>query len=442
MQVSLSATGGLERRMEVAVPASEVAAEIDQRLKQISRTARLKGFRPGKAPFAVIRKQYGDQVRAEVVSDLMRSSYAQAINQEKLQPAAGPRIEALAMPPENDLKYAAIFEVLPEIKVKSPYDVAIERPGAEITEQDLDAMIESMRRQRPNFTAVERAAQETDRVTLDFEGKIDGHPFEGGEGRDVPLIVGAGQTMAELDAGVRGAKAGDRKTISVAFPAEHPNKNLAGRAAELDVTVKSVEEQTLPAVDEEFCRAYGVEEGGIEALRAEVRKSMDRELAGVVRNRLRTQVMDALYRDNLIEVPRTLIDENVQQLQVDMGRRMGAKDVSQLPPREQFEESARRRVALGLLLGQIVQNEGLKVDRERVLARLNDLIVTYPNPEEARRAYLQNPDAMKQIESSVLEDQVVDWVLERARITDKPTSFKDLTGFGQGIDTTGTASSV
>jgi trigger factor len=442
MQVSLSATGGLERRMEVAVPASEVAAEIDQRLKQISRTARLKGFRPGKAPFAVIRKQYGEQVRAEVVSDLMRSSYAQAINQEKLQPAAGPRIEALAMPPENDLKYAAIFEVLPEIKVKSPYDVAIERPGAEITEQDLDAMIESMRRQRPNFTAVERAAQETDRVTLDFEGKIDGQPFEGGEGRDVPLIVGAGQTMAELDAGVRGAKAGDRKTISVAFPAEHPNKNLAGRAAELDVTVKSVEEQTLPAVDEEFCRAYGVEEGGIEALRAEVRKSMDRELAGVVRNRLRTQVMDALYRDNLIEVPRTLIDENVQQLQVDMGRRMGAKDVSQLPPREQFEESARRRVALGLLLGQIVQNEGLKVDRERVLARLNDLIVTYPNPEEARRAYLQNPDAMKQIESSVLEDQVVDWVLERARITDKPTSFKDLTGFGQGIDTTGTAASV
>ena len=431
MQVSLSATGGLERRLEVAVPASEVAAEIDQRLKQISRTARLKGFRPGKAPFAVIRKQYGEQVRAEVVSDLMRSSYAQAITQEKLQPAAGPRIEPLAMPPESDLKYAAIFEVLPEIKVKSPYDLAIERPTAEITDQDLDAMIESMRRQRPNFTAVERAAQETDRVILDFDGKIDGQPFEGGEGRDVPLIVGAGQTMAELDAGVRGAKAGDRKTISVVFPAEHPNKNLAGRSAELEVVVKRVEEQTLPAVDEEFCRAYGVEEGGVEALRTEVRKSMDRELAGVIRNRLRTQVMDALYRDNLIEVPRTLIDEQVQQLQIDMGRRMGAKDVSQLPPREQFEEPARRRVALGLLLGQVVQNEGLKVDRERVLARLNDLIVTYPNPEEARRAYLQNPDAMKQIESSVLEDQVVDWVLERARITDNPMSFKDLTGFGQ-----------
>ncbi len=431
MQVSLSATGGLERRLEVAVPASEVAAEIEQRLKQISRTARLKGFRPGKAPFAVIRKQFGDQVRAEVVSDLMRSSFAEALSQEKLQPAAGPRIEPLSVPPENDLKYAAVFEVLPEVKVKSPYEVTIERPSAEITEQDVEAMIESMRRQRPVFTAVDRAAAQTDRVTLDFDGKIDGESFEGGEGRDVTLIVGSGQALAELDAGVRGATAGERRKIPVAFPAEHPNKRLAGRTAELDVSVKRVEEQSLPAVDEEFCRSFGVEEGGVEALRAEVRKSMEKELSGVIRNRLRTQVMDALYRENAIEVPRALIDEQVQQLQVDMGRRMGAREVSQLPPREQFEDSARRRVALGLLIGQIVQSEGLKVDRERVLARLNDLVVTYPNPDESRRAYLQNPDAMKQIESSVLEDQAVDWVLERARVTDKPMSFKDLTGFGQ-----------
>jgi trigger factor len=431
MHVSLSATGGLERRMEVAVPASEVAAEIEQRLKQISRTARLKGFRPGKAPFAVVRKQFGEQVRAEVVSDLMRSSFAKALTQEKLQPAAGPRIEPLAMPPENDLKYAAVFEVLPEIKVNAPYDVAIERPSAEVTDLDLDAMIESMRRQRPVFTAVEREATETDRVTLDFDGRIDGKPFEGGEGRDVSLIVGSGQALPELEAAVRGAKAGDRKKVTVAFAATHPNKDLAGRAADLDVSIKRIEEMSLPPVDEEFGRAYGVEEGGIEELRSEVRQSMERELAGVIRNRLRTQVMDALYGQNAIEVPRALIDEQAQQLQIEAGRRMGARDVSQLPPREQFVEPARRRVALGLLIGQIVQNEGLKVDRERVLAKLNDLIASYPNPEEARRAYLQNPEAMKQIESSVLEDQVVDWVLERARITDRPMTFKDLTGFGQ-----------
>ena len=431
MHVSVSATGGLERRLEVAVPATEVAAEVEQRLKKISRTARLKGFRPGKAPFAVVRKQYGEQVHAEVVSDLMRSSFAQAITQEKLQPAAGPRIEPLAMPPENDLKYAAVFEVLPEIQVKSPDSVAIERPGAQITESDVDAMLESMRRQRPTFTQVERAASDTDRVTLDFDGRLNGEPFEGGEGRDVSVIIGSRQALAELEDGVKGMQPGERKTLSVAFPTEHPNKKIAGQTAQLDVSVKRIEEQSLPAVDEAFSRAYGVDEGGVEALRGEVRKSMERELAGVIRTRLRIQVMDALYRDNAIQVPRALIDEQVQQLQVDMARRSGARDASQLPPREQFEEPARRRVALGLLMSQVVQNEGLKVDRERVLARLNELIASYPNPEEARRAYLQNADAMKQIESSVLEEQVVDWVLERARITDKPTSFKDLTGFGQ-----------
>jgi trigger factor len=431
MQVSLSATGGLERRMEVAVPANEVAAEIEQRLKQLSRTARLKGFRPGKAPLPVIRKQFGDQVRDEVVNDLVRTSFAKAVTEQKLQPAAGPRIEPLSVPPDNDLKYAAVFEVLPEIKVKSPYDVAIERPSADVTEQDVDAMLESMRRQRPVFTAVERGAAETDRVTIDYDGKMDGQPFEGGEGRDMQLIVGSGQALAELDKEIRGMKAGERKSVAVAFPAAHPNKTLAGKAAEMDVSVKRVEEQTLPPMDEEFIRSYGVEDGTADSLRTEVRKSMDRELAAVIRNRLRAQVLDALYTENALEVPRALIDEQVQQLQMDMGRRMGARDVSQLPPREQFVDQGRRRAALGLLMGQIVQNEGLKVDRERVLARLNDLITTYPNPEEARRAYLQNPDAMKQIESAVLEDQVIDWALERARITDKPMSFKELTGFGQ-----------
>jgi trigger factor len=431
MHVSLSATGGLERRLEVAVPATEVAAQVEQRLKEISRTARLKGFRPGKAPFAVIRKQYGEQVHSEVVNDLMRSSFAQAINQEKLTPATGPRIEPIAMQPGTDLKYAAVFEVLPEIKVNAVDAVAIERPTAEITESDLDAMIESMRKQRPVFTAVERAAADTDRVTLDFDGLIGGEAFEGSEGRDVSIVIGSGQAMVELEAGVRGMAAGETKTIPVAFPPEHPNKKLAGNTAELHVTVKKVEEQSLPAVDDEFCRAYGVEEGGVDALRIEVRGSMERELAGVVRTRLRTQVMDALYKENPMDVPRALIDEQVQRLQLDMARRIGAKDVNQLPPRDQFEEPARRRVALGLLMSQVVQNEQLKVDREKVMERLNDLVVNYPNAEETRRSYLQNPDAMKQVESAVLEDQVVDWVLERARVTDKPTTFKDLTGFGQ-----------
>jgi trigger factor len=431
MQVSVSATGGLERRLEVAVPATEIAAEVEQRLKQISRTARLKGFRPGKAPFAVVKKQFGDQVHSEVVTDVMRSSFAQAITQEKLQPAAGPRIEPIAMQPGSDLKYAAVFEVLPEITVKPVDALTLERPTSSVTETDLDAMIESMRRQRPVFTQVERAAHATDRVILDFDGLIDGQPFEGGEGRDVAVVIGTKQAMPELEEGIKGATAGETRQVTLAFPAEHPNKNLAGKTAALQVTVKRVEEQGLPAVDEDFCKAYGVEEGGVEALRAEVRKSMERELEGVIRTRLRTQVMDGLYANNPLDLPRALIDEQVQQLQVDMARRIGARDINQLPPRAQFEEPARRRVALGLLMGQIVENQSLKVDRERVQERLGDLIAAYPNPEEARKAYLQNPEAMKQVESSVLEEQVVDWVIERARVTDKPVSFRDLTGFGQ-----------
>ena len=431
MQVSVSATSGLERRMEVAVPADSVSTAIEQRLKEICRTARLKGFRPGKAPLPVVRKQFGEQVRAEVVSDLMRSSLAEALSREKLTPAAGPRIEPLAVAPGSDLKFAATFEVMPEIHIKSPAAIAVERPGATVAESDIDAMLESMRRQRPVFTAVERPARETDRVTIDYTGTIGGQPFEGGEGKDVAILIGSGQSRPELEAGLKGAVTGESRTVAVTFPAELTNKTLAGNAAELALTVKKVEEQALPAVDDEFGRAFGVEEGGVEALRAEVRKSMERELADVIRNRVRTQVLDALYAENPIDIPRALIEEQVQQLQIDAARRMGVREASQLPPREPFEAPARKRVALGLLLGQIVQAQSIAVDRERVQARIEELAAGHPNPEEARRAYQHNAQTLRQIESMVLEDQVIDWVLERAKVTEVPMSFQDITGFGK-----------
>jgi len=433
MQVQLSATGGLERRLEVAVPANEVTSQVEQRLKQISRTARLKGFRPGKAPFAVVRKQFGEQVHTEVISDLMRSSFAQALSQEKLTPAATPRIEPLAMTPGDDLKFAAVFEVMPEVKLEAAEGIPVERPSAQVTEADIDAMLESMRRQRPNFTAVERPAHDTDRVVIDYKGLIDDKPFEGSDGTGINVIIGARQSMAELEEGLKGATAGETRTIAVTFAAEHPNKTIAGATAQLQVTIKRVEEQSLPVVDEEFGRAYGVEEGGVEALRAEVRKSMERELADVIRNRVRGQVLDALYRQNPVDVPRALLEEQVQQLQIDTARRMGVREATQIPPRQQFEEPARRRVALGLLMSQIVQAQQIKLDRERVQSRLTDLVAGYPEAqqEEARRAYLQNQDAMRQIESAALEDQVVDWLLSKANITDKPVTFKEITGFGQ-----------
>lgn len=431
MQVSLSTRGALERRLEVAVSAAEVTQEFEQRLKKVARSARLKGFRPGKAPLPVIRKQFGEQVHAEVVDHLIRSSLAAALREQKLTPAGGPRIEPIAVAPGADLKYAAVFEVMPEIQVKPLEGTEISRPIAEVGEADVDAMIESMRKQRPVFTVVDRAARDTDRVTVDYTGLMDGKPFEGGEAQDVALVLGSQETRPELQEALTGASAGESRTVTVTFPADLANKTLAGQSAELSVSVKRVEEHSLPAVDEEFCKAFGVEEGGVDTLRAEVRKSMERELADLIRSRLRTQVLDALHAQNPIEVPRALVDEQVQQMQLDAARQMGVRDVSQLPAREPFEAPARKRAALGLILGQIVQSEGLKADPQQVQDRLEDLSATYPNPEEARAAYQRSSEAMRQIESAVLEEQVIDWVLARAKVTDQPMSFQEITGFGR-----------
>src|SRR5580658_6232418 len=246
MQVSLTATGGLERRLEVAVPAQAVTSEIETRLKQLARTSRLKGFRPGKAPLQVVRKQFGDQVRAEVVSDLMRKSFAEAVTKEHLTPAAGPRIEPIALDPGSDLKYAAVFEVMPEVKV-APFDaIQVQRPAATVTEADVDAMIESMRRQRPDFTEVTRPARLTDRVTVDYDGTVSGEAFEGGVGRDVPFVVGSGQVLPEFDKAAAGAGVGDTHPVSISYPPNHGSKALAGKTVQFTLTVKKIEEQVLP----------------------------------------------------------------------------------------------------------------------------------------------------------------------------------------------------
>jgi trigger factor len=334
------------------------------------------------------------------------------------------------MGPDNDLKYAATFEVLPEIRVNPPDAMAIERPKVEVTEADIDAMIDNMRAQRPVFTEVARSARDTDRVVIDYQTRLEGQAFEGSDATEVSVLIGSRQSMPELEEGLKGASAGEQRSITAAFPPNHPHKALAGRSAELQVSIKRVEEQSLPAVDEAFFREYGVDQGGLTEMRVEVRKSMENELADVIRTRLRTQVLESLYRDNPLELPRALVEEQVQAMQIDAARRLGVREASQIPPRDPFVEPARRRVALGLLMGHIVQTQGLKLDRQRLNERLDDLVASYPNPDEARRAYQQNPEAMRQLESAVLEDQVVDWVLKAARIAERPMSFRELTGFG------------
>jgi len=431
MQVQLTATGGLERRLEVAIPAAQVDGEVAQRLNKISRTARLKGFRPGKAPIAVIRQQYGEQVHGEVINDLMRTSFSEAVAREKLNPAGGPRIEPIAMGPGADLKYAAVFEVLPEVKLQPLSELALEKPIASVSDKDLDAMIDTLRKQRPVFNEVTRAAAANDRVTVNFIGRIDGEEFEGGAGQEVAIIIGAGRVMKEFEDALVGASAGDARNFTAPFAADHTNKKLAGKLASFEVKVGKVEEQLPAPFDESFAKGFGIADGNLESLRSEVRANMERELAEAIRQKMRTQVLEALYQRNPLELPRQLVDEQIQELQIEMLRRAGVRDAKQMPPREPFEEPARRRVALGLLMSELVRNANLKVSRDAVSDKLNELSASYSNPEEVRRNYLQNPDAMRQIEAQVLEGQAMDWVVGQAKVTEKPATFGELTQFGQ-----------
>jgi trigger factor len=431
MQVSLTATGGLERRLEVAIPAAEVDGEVAKRITRISRTARLKGFRPGKAPLAVIRQQYGDQVHGEVINDLMRSSFSEAVAREKLNPAGGPRIEPIAMSPGADLKYAAVFEVLPEVKLKPISDLTLEKPVATVGDADLDAMLDTLRKQRPVFSEVSRGAAKDDRVTVDFTGKIDGEEFDGGSGNAVAITIGAGRVMKEFEDALIGAKAGDTREFQATFAADHANARLAGKQATFNVSIGKVEEQLPAPLDEDFAKSFGIADGNLDNLRSEVRANMERELAEAIRQKLRGQVLEGLFTQNPLELPRGLVEEQIQELQVEMLRRAGVRDAKQLPPREPFEQPARRRVALGLLMSELVRNANLKVSREAVQEKLNELASSYSNPEEVRRAYLQNPEMMRQIESQVLEQQAIEWVLGQAKVKESPSSFSEITKFGQ-----------
>jgi trigger factor len=430
MQVSIESTGALERRMEVSVPKERVEKAVDERLQRVSRTARLKGFRPGKAPIKVIRQQFGAQVRQEVLTDLLQSSFAEAVTQQKLTPTGGPRIEPLSTAPGEDLRYRATFEVFPEVTLKSTDGLSVARPTAEVTEADVDAMVENLRNQRPKFVAVERESREGDRVTMDFEGTFDGQPFEGSTGKDVSVVLGGGRMLREFDSGITGMRAGEKRHLDVRYPDEYHNKTLAGRVASFDVQMKTVEEKHLPELDDEFCREYGVLEGGIGQLRSEVADNMRRELEDNIRNRVKNQLLDRLLEANPLEVPRSLVDAQVREMQLDVARRQGAKDVSQLPAPEPFVEPARRRVALGLLIGELIKTRGIALDRQRVETRLAELASGHPEPETMLNVYRQNPEAMRQVENVVLEEQVVDDLLGRANVADQPSTFREIMNFG------------
>jgi trigger factor len=429
MQVSVESTGKLERRMQVQVPAERVSKEIASRLKQLSRTARLNGFRPGKAPLTVIRQQFGPQVYREVIGELMQSSFSEAVTQKQLAPAGSPRIEPQSIGEGQDLTYVATFEVFPEVALQPLDSLEIERTTASVTESDIDAMIERLRKQQMKFAPVTRTAIAGDKVTVDFEGSIDGVPFAGGKGENVPITLGENRMLPQLEAGLIGAAAAEQKTVEVDFPADYRATELAGKRASFKVEVKTVEEPTLPELDDEFCKAFGVAEGGIQKLREDVAANMRRELEQALRGRNKSAVMERILEANPIDVPNALLETQIRDMQLESMRRSGAKDASQAPPREPLIEPARRRVALGLLFSDIIRRENIVLDPARANSRLDEMVGAYGDGEALKRAYLQNADAMRQVQSLALEDQVVDWVLAHAKVRDKEATFKELMNF-------------
>jgi trigger factor len=428
MMVSVESTGGLERRMTVQVPAERIENEIDSRLASVGKNARIKGFRPGKVPMSVIRQRYGGQVRQEVLGEVVQSSYAEAIAKESLRPAGGPRIEPGPIEEGKGLEYTATFEVYPEIELKGAEGIAVTRAVAEIEDEDVDRMLDNLRRQRVEWDEVERAAAHTDRVTVDFSGAIDGEPFPGGSGEDVPVVLGEGQMLADFEAGLEGAAAGDEKDIKVAFPEDYGAAELAGKTADFHVRVRKVESQRLPELDDRFALSFGISEGGLAKLRDEVKENMRREMEQTVRGRLREQLLAGLLEANELELPRVLVDDEIRSMQENAIRRMGGEitDQTQLPPREPLEEPARRRVRLGLLVAEVIRSAGIELDQERARRRVMELAAGTGNPEEALRFYTSNRQVMDRIEMDVIEEQVVDWLLERARVTEETTTFSEL----------------
>ncbi len=426
MQVSVESRGDLERAVTVTIPAEEVDQEADKRLRDLARRVRMDGFRPGRVPLSVVRRRYGPGVRQEVAEELMRRSLGEALESEGLRPAGTPEFELLAAEPGQDLQFRASFEVFPEIEPAPLDQIVVERPRVEITDADVDAMIDKLRAQRRTWAGVERPSREGDQVTIDFEGTIDGEAFEGGKGEDVTVELGAGRMLEDFERGLHGVSAGEEKTIQVSFPEDYPGKEVAGRTAEFRIRVKSVAEPVLPEVDEELARSFGVEEGGVEAFRAQVRENMQRELDQTLRAMVKEQLIDALLEANPLEVPEVLVKQEAEHL-ARQARQERPESLGNVQlPTELFEDQARRKVAIGLLFGALLRREGIELDPERLRGTLEEVASGYDNPEQIVELYRQNREAMQQLESHVLEEQLIDHLLEQVRVETPEKGFDEV----------------
>ena len=433
MQVSVETTQGLERRITITVPSENVETEVKKRLQQLSKTQRIDGFRAGKVPVSVINKRFGPAVRQEVAGEVMQRNYIEAIVSEKINPAGAPTFAPKSLEAGKDLEFSATFEVYPEVEVQGLDKITVEKPAVTVTDEDLANMLETLRKQHAAWADVDAAAGENDRVTVDFVGTIDGEVFEGGKAEDFPLELGQGRMIPGFEDNIVGKKAGEEVVADVTFPDDYHAENLKGKAAQFTITVKKVEAQELPELSEEFATKFGVTEGGVDALKEEVKKNMTRELDQAVKASVKDQAIKGLLANNEIEVPKALVDQEVDALRQQAAQRFGG-DAQNMPelPAELFHEQAVTRVKTGLLLGEVIKANEIKVDDAKVEALIATVASAYEDPTEVVEYYKGNDQLMQQMRNVAMEEQAVEAILAKATVTDVETAFDDIMNPQQG----------
>ena len=428
MQVSVETTEGLERKLTIAIPGDRVDMAVNARLQEAAQTIRLNGFRQGKVPLKVVKNKFGKGVRQEVVGELMNQTYFEAIAQESLKPAGQPRIEPTRMDEGKDVEFVAVFEVYPEIELPDFAAIKAERLVAEVSDDDIDEMVETLRKQRQTWVPVERAAADGDMVNIDYVGKKEGEEFQGGKAAGQNLVLGSERMIPGFEDGVIGKSAGDDFTLQLKFPDEYHSEELAGAEVEFELKLNTVSEQSLPEVNEDFFKSFGVEEGGMEAFREEVSNNMQREMKTASRNKLKTTRMDAMSLDLEIAIPAALMNTEIHQLKHQTVQQMGGGqgfDPRSMPD-DLFREQAKRRVTLGLILGEVISQQGIQADADRVRDAVEEIAATYESPEEVVKWYYSNEEQLQGIESSVIEDQVFDYIIEQAQVSDKEVAYQDV----------------
>ncbi len=438
MDVSVENPGGLKRRLKVQIPAERVNGAVDEKVKRVGANARIPGFRPGKAPTKILYQRYGEQARQEVVSELVQQTYPEALQQSELNPAGQPEIEFDGFGEDGALSYAANVEVYPEIQLTGLDDISVEKPQAEVDDGDIDNTLTRIREQNKTYEDVEREAADGDKVTLDYVGRIDGEVFEGGSADDMTITLGEQQFLPDMERGLVGHKAGEDFNLDVTFPEEYGAKELAGKTATFEVKLKSVAGPKPAELTEDFIKEMGIEEGTEEALRARVRESLEQEVKHAIETSVKTQVMDNLYEANPIEVPQPMVAQEIERMRKEASQRLpeqlqnNPEQLKQMLPDEALQEQAEKRVALGLLIAEVISKREIELDQAKVDEKMEEVAAGYGDQaEQVKQYYQQNPQLMQGLQAMVMEQQVVDNLLENATITEKETELDELLNANQ-----------